>query len=60
MSTLSPVSKSAPVNLFKAFADKLHAWRRYREAVKQLSRLSDEELHDIGVSRSEIEYVARH
>ncbi len=46
--------------LFKALAEKVHAWARYRETVKELSQLSDEELHDIGVSRSEIEYVARH
>ena len=47
------------INLLKAIAGKVHAWMRYREAVKELSQLSDEELHDIGVSRGEIEYVAR-
>jgi uncharacterized protein YjiS (DUF1127 family) len=45
--------------LLKTIAEKLHAWMRYREAVRELSQLSDEELHDIGVSRGEIEYVAR-
>lgn len=46
------------MTLFKAVADKVHAWIRYREAVHELSLLSDEELHDIGISRGEIEYVA--
>lgn len=60
MSIVSSLPKNAPVTLFKALSEKLHAWMRYREAVKQLSQLSDEELHDIGISRGEIEYVARH
>jgi uncharacterized protein YjiS (DUF1127 family) len=44
----------------KPFAEKLEAWKRYREAVKELSQLSDRELHDIGVNRGNIEYIARH
>lgn len=47
------------MTLFKTLADKVHAWMRYREAVNELSLLSDEELRDIGISRGEIEYVAR-
>ena len=34
-------------------------WRRYRETVKQLDRLSTRELDDLGISRSEIHMVAR-
>jgi uncharacterized protein YjiS (DUF1127 family) len=60
MLTVIPVTKRAPATLFKAVSEKLHAWMRYREAVRQLSQLSDLELHDIGVSRGEIEYIARH
>ena len=51
---------SMTVTLFRALADKFRGWLRYREAVSELSQLSDEELHDIGVSRGEIDYVARH
>lgn len=52
---------TAPLmTMFKALAEKVRDWMRYREAVMQLSQLSDEELHDIGVNRGEIEYVARH
>ena len=34
-------------------------WRRYRETVTELSRLSNRELHDLGISRSDIPSVAR-
>lgn len=40
-------------------AAKITAWRRYRDSVRELSRLSDRELSDLGISRSEIEFVAR-
>lgn len=34
-------------------------WRHYRDTVQELSRLSDRELDDIGISRSEISRIAR-
>lgn len=34
-------------------------WRRYRETVNELSRLSTRELNDLGLSRGDISYVAR-
>jgi uncharacterized protein YjiS (DUF1127 family) len=43
----------------KTISEKLNARRRYREAVSELSKLSGHELSDIGISRSDIEYVAR-
>ncbi len=33
-------------------------WRRYRETVNELSRLSNRELSDLGITRSDIEAVA--
>ena len=33
-------------------------WRREREAVRELSRLSDRELADLGIARSDIRAVA--
>lgn len=44
---------------FKTISEKLSAWRRYRDAVRELSQLSDRELEDIGVRRGEIEFVVR-
>jgi len=38
---------------------KLRNWKRYRETVRELSRLSDRDLADLGISRFEIETVAR-
>lgn len=34
-------------------------WRRYRNTVNELSRLSTRELNDLGITRSDIPYVAR-
>lgn len=33
-------------------------WRRYRETVNELSRLSNRELSDLGITRGEIAAVA--
>jgi len=38
---------------------KIRAYRSYRETVSELSRLTDRELDDLGISRFEIETVAR-
>jgi uncharacterized protein YjiS (DUF1127 family) len=43
----------------KTISEKLTAWRRYRDAVRELSQLSDRELSDIGISRGDIEFVVR-
>jgi uncharacterized protein YjiS (DUF1127 family) len=43
----------------KAISEKLSAWRRYREAVRELSQLSDRELEDIGIRRGDIEFTVR-
>jgi len=47
------------MSLLKTVSEKLSAWRRYRETIRELAQLSDHELHDIGVHRGEIEYIAR-
>ena len=36
----------------------LQMWRRYNASVRELSRLGDRELADIGISRSDIPRVA--
>jgi uncharacterized protein YjiS (DUF1127 family) len=37
----------------------LNTWRKYRQTVEELSRMSDRELSDLGIGRSEIRSVAR-
>ncbi len=41
--------------MFSTFAE----WRRYTASVRELSRLSDRELEDIGIARYAIRDVAR-
>jgi uncharacterized protein YjiS (DUF1127 family) len=41
----------------KSITDKFSAWRRYREAVRELSSLSDRDLADIGIRRGDIHFV---
>ncbi len=43
----------------KSISEKVNAWRRYREAVRELSQLTDRELSDIGIRRGDIEDVVR-
>ena len=37
----------------------LRTWRRYNDSVRELSRLGDRELADIGIARSEIPAAPR-
>lgn len=37
----------------------LTSWRKYRQTVNELDRMSDRELNDLGIARSEIRNVAR-
>ena len=43
----------------KMISEKIDAWRRYREAVRELSQFSDRELSDIGIRRCDIEDIVR-
>jgi len=45
--------------MVKMIAEKVSAWRRYRISVRELSRLTDRELNELGLSRFDIETVAR-
>lgn len=38
---------------------KVKAYIRYRETVRELSRLTDRELNDLGISRWDIPFVAK-
>ena len=37
----------------------IQRWFAYRDTVRELSRLDDRELSDLGISRFEIEHIAR-
>jgi uncharacterized protein YjiS (DUF1127 family) len=41
------------------FADTLAEWRRYNETVRELRRLSNRELDDLGIGRDQIGRIAR-
>jgi uncharacterized protein YjiS (DUF1127 family) len=45
--------------MMKALANKFGAWRRYRNSIRELSRLTDRELADLGLNRYDIATVAR-
>ena len=47
------------MNTFKMISEKFYAWRRYRDAVRELSQFSDHELCDIGIRRCDIEDIVR-
>lgn len=59
--TRRPVLQAAPhrkentMNFRKAYKD----WRDYRNTVNELSRMSQRELNDLGISRGDIPFVAR-
>jgi uncharacterized protein YjiS (DUF1127 family) len=38
---------------------KIRSYLKYRETVRELSRLTDRELEDVGISRFQIEGIAR-
>jgi uncharacterized protein YjiS (DUF1127 family) len=44
--------------MFISFLRYLHAWRQYGVTVRELSGLSDRELADLGITRSDIPHVA--
>ena len=44
--------------LISRFIRLVRTWWRYNESVRELARLSDRELADIGVNRSEIAMIA--
>lgn len=45
--------------MFKTIARKLRQHSRYSETVRELQRMSNRELSDLGIARSDIARVAR-
>ncbi len=44
--------------MFASIVRFIRDWKRYNNSVRELSRLGDRDLADIGISRSDIERVA--
>jgi uncharacterized protein YjiS (DUF1127 family) len=44
--------------MFTSITRLFHAWKRYGAVRRELSHLSDRELADIGITRSDIERIA--
>ena len=53
------VRKGVEMITLKMISEKFYAWRRYRDAVRELSQFSDHELCDIGIRRCDIEDIVR-
>lgn len=51
----TPYEVGITMNLRQSFSN----WRRYRETVNELGRLSHRELADLGIARSDIPTLAR-
>ncbi|WP_084731739.1 DUF1127 domain-containing protein [Microvirga vignae] len=46
--------------MFVAFIlARIRAYRRYRETIRELMQFTDRELEDLGISRYEIDVIAR-
>ena len=50
-----PKTYETKMNLIRNYRN----WRRYRDTVNELSRLTNRELSDLGISRAEIHAVAQ-
>lgn len=42
-----------------SIARSFNNWRKYRQTVTELGRMSNRELHDLGIDRADIRRVAR-
>jgi uncharacterized protein YjiS (DUF1127 family) len=46
-------------NMFEVLKTRISAWRRYNRTVSELNALTNRELADLGMMRSDIQRVAR-
>ena len=56
--TFNWVGLSGTANWFKKLAADIERARRVRETIKELSKLNDRELNDIGIARGDIWAIA--
>jgi uncharacterized protein YjiS (DUF1127 family) len=55
----SSASKAQGKGIIMNVARSFNNWRKYRQTVAELGRMSTRELHDLGIDRGEIRNVAR-
>jgi len=55
---LSAEEEKDEIMVISRYIRLVRAWWRYNESVRELARLNDRELADIGISRSEIAAIA--
>lgn len=48
------------MNWITRFWNYLMTWRSHRTVIKELNKLTDRELADIGISRGQIDYLVWH
>lgn len=54
---MGPTTKEVdPMNIARSLTN----WRKYRQTITELGRMSDRELRDLGIGREDIRRVARH
>ena len=46
--------------MFSSLARLINSWKRYENVRRELSHLTDRELADIGITRSDIDRIAHH
>ena len=54
----APVSTQGFSGSIRRYWDAFQEWRKYKRLQSDLNDLTDWELHDIGIARGEIDYVA--
>lgn len=50
-----PRIRGMTMNIARSFNN----WRKYRQTVNELDRMSNRELHDLGIDRADIRRIAR-
>jgi uncharacterized protein YjiS (DUF1127 family) len=59
MRLVADVTQASGKGIIMNVARSFNNWRKYRQAVNELGRMSTRELNDLGISRSDIHRVAR-
>ena len=58
--SVSTIAQKESIMFIASLIAKVQSFLRYRETVRELSKLSDRELDDLGIVRHDIANIARH